>query len=217
MHETNPNSGQTKFLFFDTETTGLPKNYNASAEDVDNWPRIIQLAYMTFNANGEVLKSYCRLIKPDGWEIPKEEFWINNGYSTEKSIELGVPIRQALEELISERRDATHTIAHNISFDSKIVRAEMFRLNDRTEFTGHKICTMHSSTAYCKIPYRNGRKGNKWPTLTELYESLFNKQFENAHDALADVRACAESFFELTKRKVIDLDKLVLPKPYVKQ
>ena len=31
------------YLFFDTETTGLPKNYNAPITDTDNWPRLVQL------------------------------------------------------------------------------------------------------------------------------------------------------------------------------
>lgn len=33
-----------KILFIDSESTGLPKQYNASYEDVDNWPRVISLA-----------------------------------------------------------------------------------------------------------------------------------------------------------------------------
>ncbi len=32
------------YLIFDTETTGLPKNYNAPLTDADNWPRLVQLA-----------------------------------------------------------------------------------------------------------------------------------------------------------------------------
>ncbi len=32
------------YLFFDTETTGLPRNWHAPASDLANWPRLIQLA-----------------------------------------------------------------------------------------------------------------------------------------------------------------------------
>lgn len=38
--------------FFDTETTGLPKNWRAPMHDLDNWPRIIQLAYLVFDLDG---------------------------------------------------------------------------------------------------------------------------------------------------------------------
>ena len=31
------------YLIFDTETTGLPKNWKAPLTDFDNWPRMVQL------------------------------------------------------------------------------------------------------------------------------------------------------------------------------
>jgi len=29
------------YLFFDTETTGLPRNWKAPVTDLDNWPRMV--------------------------------------------------------------------------------------------------------------------------------------------------------------------------------
>ena len=40
------------YLFFDTETTGLPKNYKAPASDLNNWPRLVQLAYHLYDNDG---------------------------------------------------------------------------------------------------------------------------------------------------------------------
>jgi hypothetical protein len=34
------------YLFFDTETTGLPKSWKAPVTDVNNWPRLVQLAFL---------------------------------------------------------------------------------------------------------------------------------------------------------------------------
>ncbi len=34
----------TNYLFFDTETTGVPRNYKAPSSDTRNWPRLVQLA-----------------------------------------------------------------------------------------------------------------------------------------------------------------------------
>ena len=67
---------------------------------------------------------------------------------------------------------------------------------------------MMKSTSYCKLPGKNG-KGFKWPKLEELYQVLFGKQMENAHDALADVMACKECFFELIKLGIITLPQPV--------
>ena len=33
------------YLIFDTETTGLPKRWDAPITDTDNWPRCIQIAW----------------------------------------------------------------------------------------------------------------------------------------------------------------------------
>lgn len=64
-----------------------------------------------------------------------------------------------------------------------------------------KICTMKQSVNYCKIP--SGSR-YKFPTLTELHTLLFGKGFENAHDAMEDVRATLKCFNELRNRGVID-------------
>ena len=64
------------------------------------------------------------------------------------------------------------------------------------------ICTMLSSVDYCALP---GRYGYKWPSLSELHIKLFNKDFENAHDAMSDISATADCFFELEQRSVINL------------
>lgn len=194
------------YIIFDTETTGLPKNYNASAEDVDNWPRIIQLAYSLYDETGQQIKRVCKLIKPDGWVIPREEFWLKNGYSTEESLEKGLPIKEVLEEYVEDRLKCHYAIAHNMNFDSKIVRAEMVRLGLKTEFTAKKVCTMMKTISYCNLPQTNGRKGKKFPTLTELHQKLFNMGFVGAHDAGNDVDACAKCFFELLKLQVITLN-----------
>jgi DNA polymerase-3 subunit epsilon len=194
-----------KFIVFDTETTGLPKDYKASAKDVDNWPRIIQLAWVVFDENGQEIGGRSELIKPDGWVIPKQKFWIENGYSTEKNEAEGVEIEPLLRELVAELNDAELLIAHNMSFDSKVVGAEMYRKGIDTGKQVKKFCTKTTTTKWCAIPHQNGRGGYKWPKLIELHLKLFGTGFDDAHDALADVRACGRCFFELLKRGIISI------------
>lgn len=188
------------FLFFDTETTGLPLNWQAPLEDLDNWPRLVQLAWLLMDANGKEVKSISKVIKPEGFIIPEGAAQVH-GISTERAEEEGVPLNPVLREFAQAVDQAKILVAHNMSFDEKIMGAELLRKKHKHKlFDKPKICTMQSSTEFCRI---ENEYGYKWPKLIELHQKLFDEEFDNAHDALADVKACARCFFELTKRKVI--------------
>ena len=192
------------FLFFDTETTGLPRNWNAPVTDVKNWPRMVQLAWLLYDeAGNEVIRSND-IIQPDGYRIPKASSLIH-GITTEKAKEEGIPVGEVLNKFSYAFDSADYLIAHNIDFDDKIVGAEFIRAEMETDFfKKSRICTMKSSIQYCRLPGRfKGKFKN--PTLTQLHTKLFGHGFDDAHDALADVIACADSFFELVKREVIVL------------
>ncbi|MDZ7774595.1 MAG: hypothetical protein U5L09_02765 [Bacteroidales bacterium] len=55
---------------FDTETTGLPKNFNAPVSDSANWPRMVQLAWQIHNEKGNLVEAHEYIVKPEGYEIP---------------------------------------------------------------------------------------------------------------------------------------------------
>lgn len=199
-------------LFFDTETNGLPKNYNGAVHDLDNWPRVIQLAWACFDDEGNRVSANCHLIQPFGWEIPKQPFWIDNGFTTERSLAEGVDIGKALLEFAVDMELASVIVAHNISFDKPIVQAEMLRLNISVRNRPAQYCTMLSSTDICRIP---SMRGYKWPKLEELHRFLFHSEFEGAHDALNDVLATAKCFFKLRELGYIPAEALQprQPKP----
>lgn len=193
-----------KILLFDTETIGLPIDYKASYEDVNNWPRIMSLAWILTDENGEIESSNYHMILPDGWVVPTDKFWVDNGYSTERSLAEGKPILEVLESFMADIVVADHLAGHNLSFDHRIVWAELIRAGITPRSGMNKICTMMKSTGVCKLPSPKG-KGFKWPKLEELYQFLFAKGFDGAHDALADVEATKDCFFELLKRGHISL------------
>lgn len=190
------------YIFFDTETNGKPIDYKASIYRLDNWPRVIQLGWAIFDEKGAFVKSKCDLIIPNGWEVPTEKFWIDNGFSTEKNAKEGISITDALNAFVAAANECHTIIAHNIAFDYKVLGAEALRANLKTQKKLIQVCTMEESTEYCKLPSRGGY-GYKWPSLTELHTILFKKPFDGAHDALSDVMACANCFFELKKLGVI--------------
>lgn len=182
------------YLFFDTETTGLPKSWKAPVTDLDNWPRMIQIAWILFNEQGEIVEEAEHIVKPDGFEIPTEASDIHR-VTTERANNEGVSIHAALHGFASAMYRAKMLIAHNISFDEKITGAEFLRYSINSPLWDIKrFCTMKSTTEYCQL---DGSYGFKWPKMQELHVELFSEEFEEAHDALIDVRACAKCFFKL--------------------
>jgi DNA polymerase III epsilon subunit-like protein len=197
-----------KVIIFDTETTGLPKDWKAPVSQVNNWPRVIQLGMAVYIVdqfeNPQFVEEAKFLIKPDGWTIPNEKFWIENGFSQERNEKEGVKITEALEYFVSWVNDCDYLVAHNMSFDQNVIGAEMLRYGVKAEKSIKKICTKISGTDWCAIPQANGT-GIKWPTLSELHKSLFGTDFEGAHDALKDVQATANCFWDMVKRGIIKL------------
>jgi DNA polymerase III epsilon subunit-like protein len=189
------------YLFFDTETNGKAITFNAPVKKLDNWPRVTQLGWQLYDKEEKLIGEKSLLIKPDGWTIPKTEFFIENNMSTERCEEFGIPISEAIGQLIKDMEKSEYLIAHNLIFDVNVIGAEFIRLGVKSNKKLKKFCTMRGSTNICKFP--NPKGGYKWPTLTELHKFLFKEGFEGAHDALDDVKACAKSFFELKKRKLI--------------
>jgi DNA polymerase III epsilon subunit-like protein len=189
-----------RILFFDTETTGVPLNYNAPSSDTQNWPRLVQLAWILTDENGNRILTGNLIVKPDGFNIPADASKVH-GISTERAKEEGVPLAEVIERFKSDLNMATYIVGHNIEFDKKIVGAEMIRLGMKDIMDSKKsYCTMQSSIDFCKIP---GKYGYKYPKLQELYKKLFGIEFDNAHNAMSDIEATEKCFWELKKRKLI--------------
>ena len=184
------------YLFFDTETTGLPKSWKASVTDLNNWPRLVQLAYLLYDRNGNKISGGDFIIKPEGFTIPAEASKIH-GISTERANLEGKALLTVLQGFQSLINQAEYLVAHNMSFDEKIVGAEFLRNKMQDGISPkRKICTMHSTTDFCAI---NGPYGYKWPKLSELHYKLFRTDFQEAHNAAADINATARCFWELRR------------------
>jgi DNA polymerase III subunit epsilon len=190
----------TKYLFFDTETTGLPENYKAPSSDLDNWPRIVQIAWILKDENATLNERTC-IIFPNGFEIPKSATAIH-GITTKMACEMGHPLKNVMACFSRDLMAADIIVAHNLSFDIKIVGAEFLRTEVKNDLTKKSICcTMQSSTEYCELPGKH--YGYKWPKLSELYYKLFDETLKDGHDAMIDTEACAKCFFELKRLGVI--------------
>jgi DNA polymerase III subunit alpha len=196
------------FLIFDTETTGLPRDWNAPLTDLDNWPRAVQIAWQLHGEDGELLEAKDFLIRPDGFDIPFDAERIH-GISTELAQKDGASLDEVLVLFNDALSRSQFVVGQNIGFDINIMGAELLRRNAASNL--HDLPVLDTCTEItanlCKIP--GGRGGRfKLPTLTELHSYLFNVPFGEAHNATADVEATTRCFFELVRREVFTAEEL---------
>lgn len=196
------------YLIFDTETTGLPKSWNAPITDTDNWPRCIQIAWQLHDEMGNLLEHQDYLIKPQGFNIPYDSERIH-GISTELAKAKGVLLTEVLEKFNIVLSKAKYIVGQNVGFDINIMGCEYHRFNIATDLIQKPIlntCT-ETTAELLKLP---GGKGGKFklPTLTELHEYLFGTPFAEAHNATADVEATTRCFLELIKRQIFTREEL---------
>ncbi len=196
------------YIIFDTETTGLPKRWDAPFSDTDNWPRVVQIAWQLHDANGTLVEHKDFLIRPDGFDIPYDAETIH-GISTQLAQEQGVPLQEAMTLFNEALGKATFVVGQNIKFDINVVGCEFVRLAETTPMHDMQVldtCTEVTANL-CKIP--GGRGGRfKLPNLTELHEFLFGEPFAEAHNATADVEATTRCFFELIRTESFTKDQL---------
>ncbi len=202
------------FLVFDTETTGLPKRWNAPITDTDNWPRAIQIAWQLHDDMGNCIEHQDYLIQPDGFNIPYDAEKIH-GISTELAQEQGLPLAEVLEKFNEALGKSKFVVGQNVGFDLNIMGCEFFREDTATNLLELPVldtCTEHTAEL-CKLP--GGRGGKfKLPTLTELHEYLFGEAFNEAHNATADVEATTRCFLELIRRKQYTKEQLDVQPDY---
>ena len=162
-------------LFYDTETTGLPRSYSAKLSDSDNWPRLVQIAFIVYDTDGKRINQSETIIKPEGFTIPEQASRIH-GITTDRALAEGKDLKSVLDVMRQQIIAADYIVGHNLEFDLNILGAEFYRFKFGNITPARiKICTMKSSVNHCQIP--SARGGYKWPKLKELHRKLLIQIF----------------------------------------
>ncbi|MEE1962059.1 DNA polymerase III subunit alpha [Allomuricauda taeanensis] len=202
------------YLIFDTETTGLPKRWDAPITDTDNWPRCVQIAWQLHDEMGRLVEHQDFLVKPEGFNIPYESEQIH-GISTALAEDKGTPFHEVLQAFNKALEQTKFVVGQNVGFDINVMGCEFHR--GGVESPLGQLPVLDTCTEYtaelCKIP--GGRGGKfKLPTLTELHEFLFGEPFAEAHNATADVEATTRCFLELIRKKHFTSEELDVQPDY---
>ena len=202
------------YLIFDTETTGLPKRWDAPITDTNNWPRCIQIAWQLHDDMGKLIEHQDYLVKPEGFNIPYDAERIH-GISTELAEAEGIPLAEVLEKFNIALAKAKFIVGQNLGFDVNIMGCEFHRMGLESPTASLPVLDTCTEVTASLLKLPGGRGGKfKLPTLTELHSYLFNQPFAEAHNATADVEATTRCFLELIRREVFTKEELDVPAPY---
>ncbi len=177
-----------KYLFFDTETTGLSKTAN-----------LVSIAWLMANDYGVTLHSEYHIIKPAGWIIPEESIKIHKITQTHAE-KYGAELSDVINRFLWYVNESDVLVAHNIQFDQKIINNTLkYNLGKTLTLDDYKkrmFCTMTSSKEFVSKPSKTGKFKN--PTLGEMYIELFGKEPSGVlHNALTDVQVMVQCFYKL--------------------
>ncbi len=154
-----------RFVVVDVETTG-----------VFNRDRVLEIAIVTLSMAGTIVDVYDTLILPGN----KVDATHIHGIST--AMVQGAPTFKEIAGDIAERLHGACVVAHNLSFDARMLRLEYERLGHQIDLT-NGIDTMRAHRAKLHIACAN-----------------FGIDLKGAHSAFGDARATAELFLKVASR-----------------
>ena len=202
------------YLIFDTETTGLPKRWDAPITDTGNWPRCIQIAWQLHDEMGKLIEHQDYLVQPEGFNIPFDAEKVH-GISTELAEANGLPMAKVLEKFNLALSKSKFIVGQNLKFDINIMGCEFHRFGIESQMISMPVLDTCTEVTASLLQLPGGRGGKfKLPTLTELHSYLFNKPFSEAHNATADVEATTRCFFELIRTEIYTENELQVDRDY---
>ena len=171
-----------KLLVLDTETNNL-----LSKDTLDS-TYTVQLSWIVHDTETKTEDENDFI-----FSIPID---INNshihGITKEKSNN-GYEISEIIDIFLEDVKNCDILIGHNLKYDLNMIELELYRLKKDSDidllYSKKYADTMFLGQSFLKMC--------RYPKLQHLYKSLFNKEFNNAHNALYDVKATLKCYLNL--------------------
>jgi DNA polymerase-3 subunit epsilon len=195
------------YLAFDTETTDLPRPH--LEPDHPAQPHLLQFAAVLFNENGTELDRLFTMVRPGRAALLSTQAFAAHGISLEEAFHRGIEASEVFRWFASASKRSTCIAGHNVDFDLRIMTIVAARLGEAGwSAPAQTFCTMTHSTPLVNLPptvrmMAAGRFHPKSPTLSECIRHFFGEEHSDAHDAVADVRACIRIFRHLSQKKKV--------------
>ncbi|WP_266204834.1 3'-5' exonuclease [Pontibacter kalidii] len=182
-------------LFIDTETTGIPLDWNAPYSDAKSWPYSVQIAWAVYTKEGQELKAENHYVYEPELEISEESERIHG--ITKQFLQDNGKARKDVLALLAEDLEQYQplVVGHFMQLDFHMLGVGFHRANMPNPLPQlPTFCTMNASADFLL-----GRR-QSFLRLGELYERLFQEPLQHQHDAAVDVKATAACFFKLMEQ-----------------
>lgn len=195
------------YLAFDTETTDLPRPH-LELDHVAQ-PHLLQFAGVLFDESGKELDRLFTKVRPSPAALLSSHAYAAHGISLEEAFHCGVEVSEVFRWFTAASKRSACIIGHNVQFDLQIMAIAAARLGESGwSAPAQTFCTMTQSTPLVNLPptlrmMAAGRFHPKSPSLSECVRHFFGEEHSDAHDAVADVRACIRIFLHLSRKKKV--------------
>lgn len=185
-------------LFVDTETSGIPRDWNQPYSNQDHWPHIAQLAWVICTREGEEVKVENCYIQPNDYDMSPESGSVH-GLTLDFLRAHGQSRYSVMQRL---HRDLLHyqplVVAHFMQLDFHMMGVGFHRAGLKNPLLQLPVfCTMRATGELVRYSSQGFLR------LGDLYQRLFHEPLLQAHDALVDARATARCFFEMRRQGTI--------------
>lgn len=204
-----------KIMFLDTETTGLCDMRTPYTEDTlaNVWPHLTKITWHidevdeTFMARQVELQShFIKPLYPESQYDPKAQEVTGIPYVGLQTY--GHNLDEVMDKFCKDLNSIDIAVAHNTTFDMKMIKAELLRLNIDQHM---RVCPWLDTVWYSKsfVNARDDKGRLKFPTLKQLADACqVDLTDRNLHDSDTDVAVLRQCFYRLVQEGVITPDRL---------
>ncbi len=195
-------------LFVDTETSGIPKDWTKPYATEDNWPYIVQIAWIVFSEDAKEVKTQNHYIKADDFTISEVSKSIHG--ITEEFLQEHGKERKTVMQLLHDDLEMYQpmVVSHFAQLDFHMLGLGFYRAGLNNPVLGlPTFCTMSHTKNFVLSPHQRALR------LGELYQRLFALPLEHQHDALVDARATAACYFKMLE--IGDIDAKTIKKQQI--
>lgn len=171
-----------KILTFDTETSDL-----LSKDNLDS-TYTVQLSWIVYDTETKTEEENDFV-----FVVPVN---INNTYIhgiSKHTSNNGYDISEIIDIFLDDVKNCDILVGHNLVYDLNMLELELYRLK-RDDDIDLLYSKKYADTMFLGQSYL---KQCRYPKLQHLYTTLFNKKFNNAHNALYDVKATLRCYLKL--------------------